>query len=131
MKQTGFSLIELMVVLAIIGIITVIAYPSYQSYTCDTFKAQAVADLRVCALSLDRYYSDDFTYLGAVINDGSDAGNPSICLNRSPSDGNAKFTLTLPTATLNNYIIIATPVNADSCGSTMQLTADGSFSESI
>ena len=71
MKQTGFSLIELMVVLAIIGIITVIAYPSYQSYTCDTFKAQAVADLRVCALSLDRYYSDDFTYLGAVINDGS------------------------------------------------------------
>ena len=75
MKQTGFSPIELMVVLAIIGIITVIAYPSYQSCTCDTFKAQAVADLRVCALSLDRYYSDDFTYLGACLLYTSDAAD--------------------------------------------------------
>jgi Tfp pilus assembly protein PilE len=34
------------VVVAIIGILGSIAYPSYQSYTCDTYKAQAVADLR-------------------------------------------------------------------------------------
>lgn len=129
MKQTGFSLIELMVVLAIIGIISAIAYPSYQSYTCDTFKAQAVADIKVCALSLDRYYSDDFTYVGAVINDGSDGDNPTICANRSPANGNIKFDMTLPTATLNNYIIVATPVDADICGSVIQLSADGTLTQ--
>lgn len=32
-KKTGFSLIELMIVVAIIGILAVMAVPSYQSYT--------------------------------------------------------------------------------------------------
>ena len=55
MFAKGYTLVELMVVVAIIGILGSIAYPSYQSYTCDTYKAQAVADLRVCALQMDRY----------------------------------------------------------------------------
>lgn len=33
LTQSGFSLIELMIVIAIIGILAVIAIPSYQSYT--------------------------------------------------------------------------------------------------
>ena len=45
MLAKGYTLVELMVVVAIIGILGSIAYPSYQSYTCDTYKAQAVADV--------------------------------------------------------------------------------------
>ena len=121
----GYTLIELMVVVAIIGIISAIALPAYQSYTCDTYRGQAVAQLKVCALALDRYYSDGFTYVGAVI----DATAATACSDQSPTDGPAKFDITLPTATLNDYTVQAAPATGETCGSTMQLTADGTFSE--
>ncbi|MEX2326695.1 MAG: prepilin-type N-terminal cleavage/methylation domain-containing protein, partial [Pseudomonadales bacterium] len=49
MKPSGYTLIELMVVVAIVGIISAIAYPSYQGYLRDTYQAQAVADLQSCS----------------------------------------------------------------------------------
>jgi len=119
----GYSLIELMVVVAIVGIISAIAYPSYQSYTCDTFVAQAVADMRVCSLRLEQYYSDGFTYVGATI----DATTSSRCSNQSPADSAKKFDITLPLATVSNYTIRATPATGQSCGGTMELSADGAL----
>ncbi len=120
MKNTaGYTLVELMVVVAIVGIIAAVAYPSYQGYMRDTFQAQAVADLRLCALSLDRYYSNGFTYVGAPA---------STCTMYSPSDGpvaNKKFDLSFVSLTQTNYTIRATPVNDGDC---IQLVADGTQS---
>lgn len=127
MMSAGYSLIELMVVVAIIGIIATVAYPSYQSYTCDTYRGQAVADLKVCALSLERYYSDGFTYTGATIDNTTD----SLCANVSPDDGNTKFNISLSTLTANNYVIQAVPAAGQACGpgTTIQLAADGTLTE--
>lgn len=115
-KAAGYTLVELMVVVAIIGIIAAVAYPSYQGYMRDTFQAQAVADLKLCALALDRYYSNGFTYVGAPA---------STCTMYSPSDGpaaNKKFDLSFVTLTQTNYIVRATPVDQGDC---IQLSADG------
>ncbi|HKI75225.1 MAG TPA: type IV pilin protein [Pseudomonadales bacterium] len=120
MKSRGYTLIELMVVVAIVGIIAAIAYPSYQGYIKSTYQAQAVADLKQCALKLEKFYSNDFTYVG-----GS-----SVCTAWSPSDGDsskAKFTLSFPTLTKETYLIKATPV-AGSEGECVQLSADGTQS---
>jgi len=118
----GFSLIELMVAVAIVGIIAAIAYPSYQGYVCDTYQGQAIADLKVCALAMDRYFSNDFTYAGAVINGTAS----SICPNQSPSQGPAQYTIALTSATANDYTLQATKASGNSCdGGGFQLTADG------
>jgi len=123
--RRGYSLIELMVVVAIVGIISSIAYPSYQSYTCDTFINQAVADLRICSLKIEGYYSDGFTYVGATI----DSSSSSRCSNQSPANSAKKFDISLPVATTTNYTIRATPISGSSCGGTMELTADGTLTE--
>lgn len=121
MISRGFTLLELMVVVAIVGIIAAIAYPSYQGYIESTYQAQAQADLKLCALALDRYYSNDFTYAGA--------DTAGVCTIYSPSDGDAadkKFDLSYETLTPNNYVIRMTPVG--DMGECVELAADGSES---
>ncbi len=123
MNSKGFTLIELMVVVAIIGVISAIAYPSYQGYIKDSYQARAVADLKVCALALDRYYSNGFTYVGA---DGD-----LVCNLVSPSDASGdsvQYDISYTTLTATNYVIKATPASGTCGGGCIQLTADGTQS---
>ncbi len=118
MISKGFSLVELMVVVAIIGVIAAIAYPGYQGYIADTYRGQAVADLKICALALDRYYSNDFTYVGA--------NTASVCNLLSPQEGATKYEITYESLSATDFTIKATPTSGTCGGECFEMTADGS-----
>ena len=51
-QQSGFTLIELMIVVAIIGILSAIAFPQYDNYSSRTKASGAAADLNVYKLGI-------------------------------------------------------------------------------
>lgn len=119
MLAKGFSLVELMVVVAIIGIIAAVAYPSYTNYISDTYRAQALADMQICALEMERWYPNSFTYVGG----------DARCTLWSPADrpqADSQYTLSFPGASnpsQNDFTIRATPASG-SCPC-IELSADG------
>ena len=118
MKSNGYTLVELMIVVAIIAVISSIAVPVYQNYVNDTYAGQAVVDMKVCALALERYYSNGFTYVGA--------NTAVVCTLQSPTQGTAKYTLSYQALSVTDFTIRATPVGgACGMGDCFDLTRDG------
>lgn len=124
LKQKGFTLIELMVVVAIIGILVSIAYPSYQDSITRSRRADAKAALVGFASAMERHFTVNNSYCGAgTIIAGACAtastGTASIYSSTSPIDGSiAYYNLTIePSAqavvipvTANSYNLRATPI---------------------
>ncbi|TCB60661.1 prepilin-type N-terminal cleavage/methylation domain-containing protein [Acinetobacter terrae] len=61
---SGFTLIELMVVVSIIAIIAAIAIPSYQAYVRRSVAAQALQGMQQIAALLERHKARNFGYQG-------------------------------------------------------------------
>lgn len=63
MKNKGFTLIELMIVVAIIGIISAIAYPSYTSYITRGKRTECRSAIMQTMAQQERYYTQQNAYL--------------------------------------------------------------------
>lgn len=120
MKQSGFTLLELMIVVIIIAILTSIALPSYQNYLRRGYRADAKAVLMENAQFLERnlttanrYHQDS---AGTAINN-------QLPIKTSPREGtSSKYTISV-IANTTTFTLTATPVN----GSVMQGDPCGSF----
>jgi len=68
-RMSGFTLIELMIVVAIVAILAAIAYPSYINHITKTRRAAGAACAMEAAQFMERYYTTNLTYVGADLPD--------------------------------------------------------------
>jgi len=76
-SQSGFTLIELMIVVAIVGILTTIAYPSYTDFVFRSNRAEAQSDLMRLASMQEQAFIDFRTYTDNMSRIGGN-GDPHI-----------------------------------------------------
>jgi len=98
----GFTLIEIMIAMAILAIVSAVAVPIYTSYSENTYRGEAQADLMKCAQGLERFASENFTYIGS--DDGTGAVLDSICNTLS----DLRYDITV-VSTRDTFTLTATP----------------------
>jgi type IV pilus assembly protein PilE len=106
----GFTLIELMIVVGIVAILAAIAYPAYTQYVIQTNRTDATKTLQIDAQSLERCYSQTFSYAGCsvngnVVNDGSTIQSP-----------NRYYTITFAIPDAQDYTLKAVAIAAPQTG---------------
>ena len=102
LREKGFTLIELMIVVAIVGILAAIAYPSYQEQVMKSRRSDAHSLLLDVAARQERFYFDNAVYTNKLKTDLKYSAESNI-----PSS--------------EGYYLISATINAT--GSTFTLTA--------
>ena len=112
MKNTGFTLVELMITVAVMAIFVVIAFPSYQNSVRKARRADAQAEMIEFAGTAERIFNTT---------------TPNSYATATEPDDTTFYNYSLPVSTATTYTVTAAPIGVqseDGCG-TMTLTHTG------
>ena len=111
--QTGFTLIELMVVVIIVVILAAIAVPSYRQFLVRNAESQAQANMQQLEIELNRWRASALTYKGfkpkKLANDGTatyayDTGDKTIYVPKGSNSTNYSYLITLVDGSTGNTL---------------------------
>ena len=110
-RQSGFTLIELMIVVAIIGILAAIAIPQYQIYIAKTQATRVISELGQLRLTVEECLQTGNTVIGL----GTDECDPRS-VGSNLIVGGSQVGVMLPNNTgvaqISNPLILATSITA-------------------
>lgn len=125
MRQKGFTLVEMMIVVAIIGILAAVAYPNYQNYVIKTKRADMMTEMQNIGRQIEsKKLSAGRGGYAAV------ASSISGAMGDYPKSGTALYTVAsdlTTTGATGNWTITATPKSGttQTDDGTLTLRADG------
>jgi prepilin-type N-terminal cleavage/methylation domain-containing protein len=70
-KNSGFTLVELLIVVAIIGILAAIAIPQFAAYRAKAYCSAAKSDLANLAIAQEAYFTDFNAYTSGTATGGT------------------------------------------------------------
>src|SRR5512138_385581 len=118
-RQSGFTLVELMVTVAVLAIIAGIAYPSYAGHVRKAKRATAQAALMDVAAKEQAYLLERRSYATSLADVGFTL----------PQEINGAYTIALAVdnaASPMTFTVTATPVNSQASGGEQTLTVNQS-----
>ncbi len=98
-RHSGFTLIEIMIVVAIIGILAAIAMPSYNDYVTRSRITGALSTLSDMRVKMEQFYQDNHDYTNAC--------TAAVV----PPTDNPNFAFSCGVPTLTTYTLTATGQN--------------------
>lgn len=129
-RNTGITLIELLIVVAIVGIIASIAVPAYSKNMEKTRRKDAMASLLALSQAMERHYTEKSTYVSAANGTPSTAnGVPpvsSVFASEAPLDNQEKFyDLRITAVSSGAYTLRAIPKNGQAGDGIIELNSLG------
>jgi type IV pilus assembly protein PilE len=132
--STGYTLVEMMIVVAVISILAAIAVPSYAEYARRTARSDAQLTLLQASTWLERRYVECNSY------QKRDASTDPPCttdmdalpteLTKSPKTGTTRYLITATIVSAQSYTISAVPVDADPKCGTLKIDSSGGREQS-
>lgn len=114
-KNSGFSLIELMIAVVIVGVLAAVAIPSYQQYVTDSRRIEAQSLMLEVSGKQVRYYSENNTYAANI----GDLGYGAAGSNSYETETKV-YDVVVTEAGVRSFTLTATPKAQqadDECGS--------------
>jgi type IV pilus assembly protein PilE len=108
--RTGFTLLELMIVIVIVSMLAMIAIPTYSQYTRKAQRAAAQSQMLKIAADLERWRGKALGYKGFVPETGYEtATNTTILLPKGSSSSNFMYRITLLDIACRNATVSLNP----------------------